>query len=197
MSISKQLFSSKDQTWGTPRPFFKQLDNIFSFKLDPCCEHHTAKCEMHFTKEEDGLKQDWSAIGNAFVNPPFGRALAVWMKKCQEEADKGITVVMLIPARPDTSYWHDIAFRYASCVCFIKGRIKFGDEGQIGQFGGAVGAPFPSAIVVFGNCTVEQSKQLEKFGKVFNVTKTEVFEAEALRAPPIPKGTGIRAGDRL
>lgn len=27
--------------------------------------------------------------------------------------------------------------------------------------------------------------------------KTEVLEAEALRAPPIPKGTGIRAGDLL
>ena len=52
MTLSKQLLSSKDQTWGTPRPFFNKLDSIFGFELDPCCEHHTAKCDKHFTKEE-------------------------------------------------------------------------------------------------------------------------------------------------
>jgi site-specific DNA-methyltransferase (adenine-specific) len=192
--------SSKDQTWGTPRYFFRKLDDIFAFDLDPCCEHHTAKCKKYFTKEEDGLKQDWSAIGDAFVNPPFGRALPLWMKKCQEEAAKGITVVMLIPARPDTIYWHDIAFKYASCVCFIRGRIKFGDEGQIGQFGGAVGAPFPSALIVFGSCTAEQKQQLKQFGQLFDIqrqTETEVLGAKALRTPPTSNDVGIRAGDIL
>lgn len=165
MNIAACL-SSADQTWATPQAFFNKLDAIFYFYLDPCAEHDTAKCAIYYTKEDDGLKQPW--LGNVFVNPPFGPALKVWMRKCQQEAEKGLTVVMLIPARPDTSYWHDIAFKHASHVCFIRGRIKFGSEGQLGQKGGATGAPFPSAIVVF-NGTEDQAAQLVQFGKVFKV----------------------------
>ena len=48
---------------------------------------------------------------------------------------------MLIPARTDTKYWHNYVMN-ANEVYFIKGRLKFG--------GASNGAPFPSAIVVFG-----------------------------------------------
>lgn len=158
MTIAKQLLTSNIQTWSTPKYLFDKLDDIFNFKLDPCCEHETAKCEIHYTKEDDGLKQDWSKTGNAFVNPPFGRALPIWMKKCFNESQKGITVVMLIPARPDSSHWHNIAFRFSSCICFMKGRITFG--------GGLNPAPFPSAIIVFGKCSTEQKQKLKQFGWV-------------------------------
>lgn len=43
-----------------------------------------------------------------FCNPPYGRAIKDWVKKSSEEAKKpNTTVVMLIPARTDTSYFHD------------------------------------------------------------------------------------------
>ncbi len=144
-----------------------RLTSIFDFKLDPCAAHETAKCAIHFTKEDDGLKQDWSAVGNAFVNPPYGRELPKWMEKCRQEAAKGITVVMLIPARVDTSYWHDIAFANASCVCFVRGRIAFEQHTPDVHDAPPISAPFPSAIVVFGRCSVEQMAGLGQFGKVF------------------------------
>jgi site-specific DNA-methyltransferase (adenine-specific) len=51
------------------------------------------------------------------------------------------TVVALIPARPDTSYFHEhVAGRAA--VYFLKGRLKFGD--------GVASAPFPSALAIWG-----------------------------------------------
>ena len=49
-------------------------------------------------------------------------------------------VVMLIPARTDTKYWHNYVMK-ASQILFVKGRLKFGDSKNC--------APFPSAVVIF------------------------------------------------
>ena len=55
-------------------------------------------------------------------------------------------MVMLIPARTETKYWHEIIFPHAAAICFIHGRLKFGNSKQ--------GAPFPSALVVFKKDTL-------------------------------------------
>lgn len=92
----------------------------------------------YFTKQENGLIQDWSGH-TVFVNPPYGRVIGKWVKKSYEEGHK-TTVVMLIPARTDTKWWHDYVMKAAE-IRFVKGRLKFG--------GSKNSAPFPSAIVVF------------------------------------------------
>ena len=84
--FAKQLLTSKDHTWATPWHVFHKIDAIFNFAIDPCAAHETAKCSSYFTKEEDGLSKDWSAYGNAYVNPPFGRELPKWMEKCWSES---------------------------------------------------------------------------------------------------------------
>jgi site-specific DNA-methyltransferase (adenine-specific) len=73
------------------------------------------------------------------MNPPYGRAIGLWMRKAYEESKRGAVVVCLVPARTDTAWWHDYAEKGE--VRFIRGRLKFGD--------GKGRAPFPSAIVVF------------------------------------------------
>jgi site-specific DNA-methyltransferase (adenine-specific) len=171
MVLSKQLFSSNDHSWATPQDLYEKIDAIFNFRLDPCATEQTAKCAIYFTKEENGLIQDWSSVGNAFVNPPYGRELPHWMKKCWEESQKCITIVMLIPARVDTRYWHDYAFKYAKCICFIKGRIAFEKSEFSSKRNSLVSAPFPSALVVFGSCTQRQVSQLNQFGKVIIIRK--------------------------
>ena len=139
---AKVLFSSKSMEWATPREFFRKLDDQFGFTLDPCARSHNALCSKYFTPEDDGLIQDWSG-NKVFVNPPYGRGIGHWVKKSYEEGCKeDTTVVMLIPARTDTKYWHDYAMK-ADEIRLIKGRLKFG--------GGKNSAPFPSAVVVFRN----------------------------------------------
>lgn len=77
-----------------------------------------------------------------FCNPPYGREIYDWVRKCYEEAQKPkTTVVMLIPARTDTCYFHKYIYRKAREIRFLKGRLKFGNQ--------ANSAPFPSMIVVF------------------------------------------------
>ena len=51
--------SSKSVEWATPRAFFDRLNEEFQFNLDPCSTHENAKCEKHYTIDEDGLSQDW------------------------------------------------------------------------------------------------------------------------------------------
>ena len=104
---------------------------MFNFRLDPCAHASTAKCPIFFTKEIDGLKQDWTRIGNAFVNPPFSRELPKWIAKSYEESRKGIIVAMLIPARPDTQAWHFYCLPHAK-ILFIRGRITFLDQREAG-----------------------------------------------------------------
>lgn len=76
-----------------------------------------------------------------FCNPPYGRKIKDWVRKCYEESKKPNTVVvMLIPARTDTAYFHEYIYKKAE-VRFIRGRIKFGNAKN--------SAPFPSMVVVF------------------------------------------------
>lgn len=53
------MYSSKTDQWATPQSFFEELDAEFHFDLDPCADESNHKCAEYFTKEQDGLKQDW------------------------------------------------------------------------------------------------------------------------------------------
>ena len=158
MSLNEALFSSKDMTWETPQDLFDKLNEVFNFDIDVCALEENAKCEKYFTPEIDGLSQKWT--GTCWVNPPYGRQQVKWLYKASEEIKlKAKQIILLIPARPDTKVWHDVIFKNASFVCFIKGRLKFG--------GSKDSAPFPSAIVVFGDISKEQEKCLKSLGKLF------------------------------
>ena len=57
--ITSGMMSSNTPEWATPQSFFDALNREFSFTLDPCSTHENAKCEKHYTKEDDGLSQSW------------------------------------------------------------------------------------------------------------------------------------------
>lgn len=75
------------------------------------------------------------------------------MEKARQESEKHHkNVVLLIPARTDTSYFHEQIFGHAQ-VRFVRGRLKF--ELEDGTPGGA--APFASAIIVYkGDCNEKE-----------------------------------------
>lgn len=137
----KVHYSSESHTWETPQNFFDKINAKYWFNLDACAEPETAKVSRYYTKEQDALKQDWQGV--VWCNPPYGREQIKFIHKALEEHKKhGSTIVLLIPARPDTKVWQDTIFPNASSVCFVRGRLKFG--------GAAYNAPFPCALIVFG-----------------------------------------------
>lgn len=139
--MNKTLFSSATEEWATPQEFYNALDAEFHFTLDPCSTDENAKCAKHYTKEQDGLAQDWTGE-TVFCNPPYGREMPKWIRKCYEHYTGGGIAVMLIPARTDTKAFHEYIYGKAE-IRFIKGRLKFG--------GSQNSAPFPSMVIVYQN----------------------------------------------
>lgn len=136
--ISKGLFTSNTYEWATPKEFYKELDNEFNFTLDPCATDENHKCDKYFTKDDDGLKQNWGGY-RVFCNPPYGREIGKWVEKAYNENNNGTFIVMLLPARTDTKWFHDFIYNKYE-ILFLKGRLKFNDQKKA--------APFPSMIVI-------------------------------------------------
>jgi len=138
------MYSSKSNEWGTPQKFFNELNKEFKFTLDPCCNKENAKCNKYYTKQDDGLSKDWGGE-IVFCNPPYGKDIKYWVEKCYKESLKhNTTVVMLMPARTDTKYFHDYIYHKAE-LRFIKGRLKF-ESPYVEK---SQSAPFPSMVVIF------------------------------------------------
>lgn len=140
MTISTALYSSRSEEWPTPREFFVALDAEFHFTLDPCAAPDNAKCQRYFTKEQDGLRQCWRRH-RVFCNPPYGRMMWLWARKCFEASREGALVVLLAHARTDTRWFHDWVYGKATEIRFVKGRLKFGN--------GTQSAPFPSLVAIY------------------------------------------------
>lgn len=137
----KVHYSSEKQTWETPQNFFDKLNDKFGFTLDSCAEDETAKVDRYYTIEQDALQQDWDGV--VWCNPPYGREQIKFINKALNESVKNnSTVVLLIPARPDTKVWQDVIFPNANVICFVRGRLRFGNATE--------NAPFPCAVIVFG-----------------------------------------------
>lgn len=134
--------------WETPPEVFEPLNREFGFTLDVAASPHNAKCTVYLTSDQDGLISDWGT-NVCWCNPPYGGAIARWIRKAWLASKYGATVVMLIPARTDTAWWHDYAAR--GDVRFLRGRIRFLRGGiPIGDATkGSAKSPFPSAVVVF------------------------------------------------
>lgn len=133
----KVHFSSKTDNWSTPKWFYKELDKEFNFNFDPCPLGG-------LPLGQDGLEVTWGQ--RTFCNPPYSH-IKKWVRKAYEEHLEGRTVVLLIPSRTDTIWWHEYIMK-ATEIRFIKGRLKFGDAKN--------SAPFPSAVVVFKSRLTEK-----------------------------------------
>ena len=132
MTISKVLYSSKTPHWATPECVYRELNNEFHFNDDGCALY----------EKRDGLEREWGT--RTFVNPPYGRLIGRWIRKAYAESKRGKLVVMLLPARTDTKWWHEYAMK-ADEIRFCRGRLHFDNS--------KYSAPFPSAIIIFkGNC---------------------------------------------
>lgn len=132
-------FTSTRQDWRTPPDLYAALDAEFSFVLDAAASPDNALAERYYTEADDGLSRSWTTA--TFCNPPYN-VVGRWIEKAAAEQRRGVTSVLLIPARTDTRAWHRYIFGRAGVeVRFLAGRLRFS--------GSAQSAPFPSAVVVF------------------------------------------------
>ena len=143
--VGDALFSRNSDEWATPEKIYAELDAEFHFDLDPCATAENSKCKRYFDKHTNGLLKNWGGC-RVFCNPPYSQ-IGKWVAKCFYESRQDNTlIVMLIPSRTDTKYFHNYIMHRAE-IRFIKGRLKFGDLKNP--------APFPSMVVIFRGANLE------------------------------------------
>ena len=147
--MNKALLSSSGFDWCTPQGFFDMLDAEFDFALDVAATEENTKCANYYTPAIDGLAQPWNPRNGAvFCNPPYGREIGKWVKKAWSESilNPYVTIVMLLPARTDTSYFHNYIYGYEHVIVrFLRGRLRFTDSAGKAYWP----APFPSMVVIY------------------------------------------------
>lgn len=134
---------AQSQEWETPQYLFNQLDAEFHFGLDAAATTENAKCACYYSLPEfDGLYEPWSGMGweAVWVNPPYGRRLQEWTSKAVRESQLGATVVMLLPSRTGTRWFHRDVLPFAE-IRWLFGRLRF--EGTTSA------APFDAMICIW------------------------------------------------
>ena len=131
MSKHSNTYKTFNINEKTPEGFYAQLNEEFHFTFDPC----------PLRAETNGLEIDWGK--RSYINPPYGKAIRIWLEKALAEIEKGNTelAVFLLPAYTDVKWFHEIVLPKAQEIRFIKGRLKFGEHNNT--------APFASMVVVF------------------------------------------------
>ena len=142
--------------WYTPADVLAEYAARWGpFELDPAADPRAPAWGLvprHYTREQDGLRQPWTA-GRVWCNPPYGRELPAWTGKAAAEVREGRAelVVLLVPARTDTRWWAD-AILAGARPYFRTGRIRFLSprrEGSSWVLEQRNPAAFPSAALVF------------------------------------------------
>lgn len=123
-----------DQENYTPSIYVEAARSVMgSIDLDPAsCEYaqETVKAKCYFTKEDDGLGQDWK--GNIFLNPPYSQPdINHFVDKLLDSiTTNGQQAILLTNNNTDTTWFHKAAAK-AEAICFTKGRISFYKEDVI------------------------------------------------------------------
>ena len=158
MTLDRSLFSSATGCWNTPSEILDLVRQLGPIVLDPCPgEGDVVRALVR--GQGDGLSLNWHAygVGIVWVNPPYGRGIGAWMEKCADSECNGVDVVALVPARTDAAWWQDTVPNAAS-VCFWRGRIQF--------MGAPASAPFPSALIYWGQRAARFEQIFKNYGWV-------------------------------
>lgn len=135
------MFSSNFDSWTTPKDLFFSLDSKYHFTIDLCASDINHLCNRYYTINDSCLDHSWQDEV-CFINPPYSRYMYKFVSKCYLEHLGNSKIVLLVPARTDTKWFHEFCYNKKGVrIEFIKGRLKFGD--------GSSSAPFPSMLVYF------------------------------------------------
>jgi len=164
-------FTSAKERWGTPPELVAAIAarHGVTFGVDAAADADWKVAPTYIGPDrEDARFRDvlsldatgWRAVVRAFpgaiwMNPPYTRHHT---RRFVEAAANGAEwtgrpAIVLIFARTDTRFWHDVVWPRASWVDFLRGRVIFNDPDTrlpaVDKDGRPTGAPAPSAVIRF------------------------------------------------
>lgn len=132
---TKAATSSKTDEHPTDRRYWQvHLARFGAPALDVCATAENALAERYFSREQNGLQQDWALPPGqyGFMNPPFGSSggedngIELWIEKAFQTAMSGqADMICLLPANTHTVYWYNWA-RFGQ-VIFLISKLQYGD----------------------------------------------------------------------
>lgn len=191
-----------DTSWRTPKWLLDLVREVNHIGFDPCttednpvgapayctpvglfCLDVAGRVGSTKVASTDGLATPWGSDGLVFANPPYSRKESpAWADKIAHEAALGTEIIALLPARVDTSWWHNHIAANADAVCFLRGRPRHVDAA-----GNADGAgKFPSAVAYFGD-------RVKVFARVFSRAGWVVVTRPESYRKPSGEGAAPRA----
>jgi hypothetical protein len=138
--------STENHEWYTPAAIMRLTYAVMGgVDLDPASNagaNRTVGARRYFTKEDDGLAQEWG--GRVWLNPPYGKrnSTGIWWEKLLAEYDAGrVTEAMFLAnSTTETKWFHEALSRFP--VLFLSGRVSFWRPGA------------PSSSGFLGTCIV-------------------------------------------
>lgn len=158
--------------WGTPKKYFDLIQRLFGpMDVDVCAHKDNTKVkEFYFTKEVNGLLQDWTRFSRLWMNPPFSEdvrpgqkkgkpVIQDWLQKAHESTRgrSNVTVFALVPNDPSTKWWMNFGMQAKHILFNCGGRLKFDDQ---------KGSPtFTTALLIYSMYPIKYAgKQLPLVG---------------------------------
>jgi hypothetical protein len=135
MSIASHRFDNEKrrrpehhvrQAMLTPRYVLEPVRRLLGgIELDPCTEpDNPTGADRFYCPPQDGCSLPWDAR-SVFCNPPYGEARGRWVDRCIAESNRGLRIVLLMPAHTETQIFQEAFLACTTCL-FPKGRLKFG-----------------------------------------------------------------------
>jgi phage N-6-adenine-methyltransferase len=131
------------QEWYTPPEYIAAAKAVLgTIELDPASSSKaqvTVQADRYYTKDSDGLAQDWS--GKIWLNPPYAAGLVD--KFIAKLLSSDFTEAIVLVNNATETVWFQQMARRASAMCFPKGRVRFLDAV------GKPGTPLQGQAVIY------------------------------------------------
>ena len=129
----KKQYTNRSDYWNTPTEMYNHIINNLKY-IDYNPENSYI--------DPFNYNARFHHKDKIFINPPFSiLSKPEFIETIQELIMCENEILLLIPARTDTKYFHKL-LDYKPKIYMIKGRLKFNDKGS---------APFPSLLLKFNN----------------------------------------------
>jgi hypothetical protein len=149
-------FETSTTEWYAPPELFTAMETRFDLDVASPGAHIVPwiPADRHWTKREDGLKQDWNPKDYVWMNCPYGlrNGCEDWVAKFVEHGNG----VAILPDFTSTQWWHT-ATRDADAIMFVRPKVYFlpkREDGRTNSLG--------STLVAMGERGVQALRNAER-----------------------------------
>ncbi len=159
--------STGNNEWYTPPEYIEAARRVMGdIDLDPASSdiaNEIVKARSYYTIQNDGLTQSWS--GRVWMNPPYSSDLiGLFCSKLVDHIKHGdVTAACVLVNNATETAWFQRLLEVASCICLLRGRVRFIDE-----LGDPSGSPLQGQIILYiGPSNEWFAEEFSTLGKVF------------------------------